>query len=141
MKLKIHIWTVQLQKTNQCCVTSIFLVRHKRHKIVHSVCCMSCVLRLDSWTCSAAAVAKSSLYSLSVVLSLAATDESSVTRECVACSFDSKLQTDEPIACIMSTAELTAFLTVSTSAFAPPVTGRRNVLALRASIAPDKEVE
>jgi hypothetical protein len=41
----------------------------------------------------------------------------------------------------MSTAELTAFLTVKTSAFAPPVTGSRSVLALRASIALDKEVE
>ena len=37
-------------------------------------------------TCSAAAVAKSSLYSLSKVLSLAATAESSVTRECEACN-------------------------------------------------------
>lgn len=102
---------------------------------------MSCVLRLDSWTCSAAAVAKSSLYSLSKVLSLAATAESSVTRECVPCNFDSKWQMDDPIACIMSTAELTAFLTVSTSALAPPETGRRNVLALRASVALDKEEE
>lgn len=31
-------------------------------------------------------------------------------------TFDSKWQMDDPIACIMSTAELTAFLTVSTSA-------------------------
>uniref|UniRef100_A0A7C9CEL8 Uncharacterized protein n=1 Tax=Opuntia streptacantha TaxID=393608 RepID=A0A7C9CEL8_OPUST len=76
-----------------------------------------------------------------MALSCPASAASSETKPFASSTFDSTELMEEPIACITSTAELIAAFKESMSAFAPPVSGSRRVLASRSLIAPSNEVE